>query len=133
MSWFILLSCLGWYHLFAIDLVEFLFVSSSTVIVFLFFSLFFLLILDRTCFGVLSGVFSDELVKLSDEFFHSSSLLSAYKVSYLFWQLIGSFSIFLGLNSRSRKSTNRNTRQRCEICSNLTIKTPDQRYWWCRT
>ena len=95
MKWFILLSCLSWYHWFAIGLVEFLFVSSSTVIVLLFFSLFFLLILDRTCFGVLSGVSSDELVKLSDEFSDFSSLPSVYKVSYLFWQFIGLFSIFL--------------------------------------
>ena len=97
MKWFILLSCLSWYHWFAIGLVEFLFVSLSTVILLLFFSLFFLLILDWTCFGVLSGVSSDELVKLSDEFSDSSSLPSVYKVSYLFWQFIGSFSILLGL------------------------------------
>ena len=57
----------------------------------------FLLIYDRTCFGVLSGFSSDELVKLSDEFSFSSSLPSVYKVSYLFWQFIGSFSILLSL------------------------------------
>ena len=27
------------------------------------------------------------------------------------------------------KVNNRNTRTRCEICSKLTIKTPEQRYW----
>ena len=26
-------------------------------------------------------------------------------------------------------SNNRNTRKRCEICSNLTTKTPEQRQW----
>ena len=86
----LLLSCLGWYPWFDIGLVEFLFVSSFTVIVLLFFSLFFLLILDRTYFGVLPGV-------SSDEFSDSSSLLSLYKVSHLFWQFMGSFSILLGL------------------------------------
>ena len=27
------------------------------------------------------------------------------------------------------KVNNRNTRTRCEICSKLTIKTPERRYW----
>ena len=27
------------------------------------------------------------------------------------------------------KVNNRNTRARCEICSKLTIKTPERRYW----
>ena len=27
------------------------------------------------------------------------------------------------------KVNDRNTRTRCEICSNLTIKTPEQRHW----
>ena len=27
------------------------------------------------------------------------------------------------------KVNNRNTRKRCEICSKLTIKTPERRYW----
>ena len=27
------------------------------------------------------------------------------------------------------KADNRNTRARCEICSKLTIKTPEQRHW----
>ena len=27
------------------------------------------------------------------------------------------------------KVNNRNTRKRCEICSKLTVKTPEQRYW----
>ena len=30
------------------------------------------------------------------------------------------------------KVNNRNTRTRCEICSKLTIKTPERRYW-CRS
>ena len=29
------------------------------------------------------------------------------------------------------KVNNRNTRTRCEICSKLTIKTPEQRQWHC--
>ena len=29
------------------------------------------------------------------------------------------------------KINNRNTRTRCETCSNLTIKTPEQRQWLC--
>ena len=29
------------------------------------------------------------------------------------------------------KVNNRNTRTRCEICSQLTIKTPDQRHFYC--
>ena len=29
------------------------------------------------------------------------------------------------------KVTNRNTRARCEICSKLTIKTPEGRHWRC--
>ena len=28
------------------------------------------------------------------------------------------------------KVNNRNTRTRCEICSNVTIKTPEQRHWY---
>ena len=27
------------------------------------------------------------------------------------------------------KASNRNTRKRCEICSKLTLKTPERRYW----
>ena len=27
------------------------------------------------------------------------------------------------------KVNSRNTRRRCEICSKLTVKTPEQRYW----
>ena len=27
------------------------------------------------------------------------------------------------------KVNNRNTRTRCEICSKLTVKTPERRYW----
>ena len=30
------------------------------------------------------------------------------------------------------QSKNRNTRTKCEICSKLAIKTPEQRYW-CRS
>ena len=63
----------------------------------LFFSLFFLLILDRTCFGVLSGVSSNELVKLWDEFSDYTSLRSVNKVWYLFLQFIGSLLILPGL------------------------------------
>ena len=29
------------------------------------------------------------------------------------------------------KVNNRNTRTRCETCSNVTIKTPEQRHWRC--
>ena len=29
------------------------------------------------------------------------------------------------------KGNNRNTRATCEICSKLTIKTPERRYWHC--
>ena len=28
------------------------------------------------------------------------------------------------------KINNRNTRKKCEICSKLTIKMPEQHYWW---
>ena len=34
-------------------------------------------------------------------------------------------------NTRKLKVHNRNTRKRCEICSKLTIMTPEQRHWRC--
>ena len=63
-------------------------------------------------------------LKLIDVFFLSLYLtLNAFQKEYSEAYQTTPAGIYL------LKYNNRNTRRRCEICSNLTLKTPERRHW----
>ena len=61
------------------------------------------------------------------------NLLKGHQTIFLYQQLISIFQTFLKGNIPVgiylRKVNYRNTRTRCEICSELTVKTPERRQW----
>ena len=64
----------------------------------------------------ISGYYSD-----TGSFF-SYLEVSNFKKNYTFYPVLPSGIYLLKVNKR-------NTKARCEICSNLTIKIPERRYW----
>ena len=68
-------------------------------------------------------------------FFYSQCKESLHIIRFCtqFWNILKAFEKILSTNPANiylLKVNKRNTRKRCEICSKLTVKTPERRQWF---
>ena len=61
--------------------------------------------------------------------FRKVLFLSIFKINFSSMGMLKVDTSVFACQNLMFKNNNRNTRARCEICSNLTIKTSKRRYW----